>query len=102
MSTVSVSRRDYTYFRTCINEKTCEYHVQKIGDLKKVEEDGWEHLSPRVSGLGVSPVAGLQALLNGSLKLFVVPAEGQLGVGGGMAAASKDAASSSQGTFTSE
>ena len=86
----------------------CEYHVQKIGDLKKKKkvEEGREHLSPRVSGLGVSPVAGLLALLSGFPKLFVVPAEGslgRLGVGGGGAVASGDAvASSSRGSFTSE
>ena len=85
----------------------CEYHVQKIGDLKKKKvEEGREHLSPRVSGLGVSPVAGILALLSSFPKLFVVPAEGslgRLGVGGGGAVASGDAvASSSRGSFTSE
>ena len=72
------------------NMCACEYHVQKIGDLKKKKEveEGRKHLSPRVSGLGVSPVAGLPALLSSFPKLFVVPAErGWLGVGGGGAVA---------------
>ena len=43
------------------NMCACEYHVQKIGDLKKEVEEGRKHLSLRVSGLGVSPVAGLLA-----------------------------------------
>ena len=87
------------------NMCACEYHVQKIGDLKKEEDEGREHLSPRVSGLGISPVAGLLALLSSFPKLFMVPAEGRLGwlgVGGGGAAATRDAASSSRGVLTSE
>ena len=87
------------------NVCACEYHVQKIGDLKKEKKEGREYLSPQVSGLGVSPVAGLLALLSSFPKLFVVPAEGYLewlGVGGGGAAATRDAASSSRGVFRSE
>ena len=96
-----------THLRTCINEKTCacEYHVQKIGDLKEVEEaeKGQKHLSPKVSGLGISPVAELLAL-SSFPKLLVVPTESclvLLGVGGGGAVASGDA-SLLRGSFTSE
>ena len=88
------------------NMCACEYHVQKIGDLKKKKvEEGRKHLSPRVSGLGVSPIAGLLALLSSFPKLLVIPAEGclgLLGVGGGGAVASGDAASSSRGMLTSK
>ena len=100
-----MSGRDCAHFRPCINEKTCacEYHVQKIGNLKEEEEeDGREHLLPRVSSLGISPVAGLLALLSSFPNLFVIPAEGYLRVGGGRAAASGDAVSSLRGLFTSE
>ena len=80
---------------------------KKIGDLKKVEEveKGRIRLSPRVSSLGVSPVAGFLALLSSFPKLLVVPAEGclgLLGVGGSGAVASGDAASLLWGSFTSK
>ena len=72
-------------------KNVCEYvrHLRKIGDC----EEGRRHLSPRVSVLGVSPVAGLPALVGGFTKCCVVPAEAVLGwlrsCGGGAVWASR-------------
>ena len=45
--------------------------LQRIGDW----EVGRRHLSPRVSGLGVSPAAGFLAFLSSFSELAVVPTE---------------------------